>query len=117
MLVKSVESVPVEPVNVDGAKNATVRWLITEADGAPNFAMRLFEVGPGGHTPHHAHPYEHEVFVLEGGGVVVGPEGERPFQAGQVVFVPANEKHQFRNTSSGPCKFLCLIPSANCCVR
>jgi mannose-6-phosphate isomerase-like protein (cupin superfamily) len=26
------------------------------------------------------------------------------------VFVPPNEVHQFRNTGSGPLKFLCLIP-------
>jgi mannose-6-phosphate isomerase-like protein (cupin superfamily) len=26
------------------------------------------------------------------------------------VFVPPNQLHQFRNTGSGPMKFLCLIP-------
>jgi len=117
MFIKTVQDVPSETVTADGAKGATVRWLITEADGAPNFAMRLFELGPGGHTPHHSHPYEHEAFVLEGDGVLVGPDGERPFRAGQVIFVPANEKHQFRNTGGGTCRFLCLIPSANCCLR
>jgi quercetin dioxygenase-like cupin family protein len=117
MIIKSVQAVPNEPVNMDGAKEASVRWLPTEVDGAPNFAMRLFGLGPGGHTHHHSHPYEHEVFVLEGGGVVVGPDGERPFKAAEVIFVPANEKHQFRNTGTGFCRFLCLIPAANCCLR
>ncbi len=111
MIVKSVQDVPDEPVQTEGAKDTRVRWLITEKDGAPNFAMRLFEVGPGGHTPHHTHPFEHEVYVVEGTGMVVGAEGERPFKAGDVVFVPPDEVHQFRNTSSGVCKFLCLIPS------
>jgi quercetin dioxygenase-like cupin family protein len=117
MIIKSVQNVPSEPVNMDGAKNASVRWLITETDGAANFAMRLFELEPNGHTPHHSHSYEHEVYVLEGAGVVIAPDGERPFRAGEVVFVPPNEKHQFRNTSAGTCRFLCLIPSVNCCVR
>ncbi len=111
MILKSVQSVPNEPVDMEGAKGAHVRWLIAEKDGAPNFAMRLFEVAAGGHTPHHAHPFEHEVYVLEGSGVAVGPEGERPFQANDVIFVPPDEMHQFRNTSDGVCKFLCLIPS------
>ena len=32
--------------------------------------MRQFELAPGGHTPRHTHAHEHEVFVLEGAGVV-----------------------------------------------
>jgi len=31
-------------------------------------------------------------------------------KAGDVVFVPANELHQFRNTGRGVLAFLCLIP-------
>lgn len=117
MILKSVESVPNEPVEMEGAKGAHVRWLISEKDGAPNFAMRLFEVAPGGHTPHHAHGFEHEVFVVEGTGVVVSAEGDRPFRAGDVIFMPPDEPHQFRNTSTGVCKFLCMIPSQESCVR
>ncbi len=117
MIIKTVEDVPNEAVKMDGAKDASVRWLITETDGAPNFAMRLFELGPGGHTPHHRHPYEHEVYVLQGDGVAVGPDGERPLGAGQIAYVPPNEPHQFRNSSAGTFRFLCLIPAATCCVR
>jgi len=117
MILKSVESVPNEPVDMEGVKDARVRWLITEKDGAPTFAMRLYEVDPGGHTPHHAHGFEHEVFVVEGTGRVVGADGERPFKAGDVIFVPPDEMHQFRNTSDGVCKFLCMIPSQQSCVR
>ncbi|MEM3553827.1 MAG: cupin, partial [Candidatus Bathyarchaeia archaeon] len=56
----------------EGASKLKVRWLITREIGAPNFAMRLFEMEPGGHSPLHTHPWEHEVFILEGEGVVVG---------------------------------------------
>lgn len=36
-----------EPKKADeGASKLKVRWLITEEMGAPNFAMRLFEVEP-----------------------------------------------------------------------
>ncbi len=93
-----------------GAKNVKVRWLITEEKGAPNFAMRLFEVGKGGCSPFHAHDWEHEVFILEGEGTVESEKGPRKFKQGDVVFVPPNEKHQFKNDGKGVLKFLCIVP-------
>jgi quercetin dioxygenase-like cupin family protein len=86
--------------------------LIGEADCAPNFAMRQFEVAPGGHTPRHSHPYEHEVFVLEGRGVVLEGNVPHPLRGGDVVYVRPDELHQFRNTGDLPLKFLCLVPNA-----
>jgi len=94
----------------EGSSKLTVRWLITKDIGAPNFAMRLFEMKPGGHSPLHSHDWEHEVFILEGEGAVVGKEGEKQFKPDDVVFVPPNEKHQFKNTGKKPVKFICLVP-------
>ena len=75
--------------------------------------MRQFEVAPGGHTPRHSHPYEHEVFVLEGDGMVLEGEAEHPLTAGDVIFVQPNEVHQFCNTGSRPLKFLCMVPNSS----
>jgi quercetin dioxygenase-like cupin family protein len=94
----------------EGASKVNVRWLITREMGAPNFAMRLFEVEPGGHSPLHNHPWEHEVFILEGEGLVVGGKEEKKFKAGDAVLVPPNEQHQFKNNSKKKLKFLCLVP-------
>jgi quercetin dioxygenase-like cupin family protein len=94
----------------EGASKLKVRWLITKEIGAPTFAMRLFEMEPNGYSPLHTHPWEHEVFILEGNGVVVSEQGEKPFKPGDAVFIPPNEKHQFKNTSKKQAKFLCLIP-------
>jgi quercetin dioxygenase-like cupin family protein len=93
-----------------GSKNLTVRWLITKETGAKNFAMRLFEMAAGGNSPLHTHDWEHEVFILEGEGVVVGGQEERKFKAGDAIFIPANELHQLRSSGEKPVKFLCLIP-------
>jgi quercetin dioxygenase-like cupin family protein len=79
--------------------------------GAENFALRLFEMEAGGHSPYHNHPWEHEVFILEGEGLLVGEDRERPFGAGDVIFLPQNEKHQFKNTSEKTVKFLCIVPT------
>jgi quercetin dioxygenase-like cupin family protein len=72
--------------------------------------MRQFEIEPSGYTPRHSHAHEHEVFVMEGSGVVLEGDTEHPLAVGTVVYVPPNQEHQFRNTGTGPLKFLCLIP-------
>jgi quercetin dioxygenase-like cupin family protein len=109
--------IPAAPVTSEGAAKATIRELITADTGAPTFAMRLFEVEPGGHTPLHAHDWEHEVFILAGSGEVRGPEGAHPFAAGDAVFVPPGETHQFANTGPARLRFLCLIPVQQACCR
>ena len=102
----------IEAKDAEGTSSKVrVRWLITQEMGAPNFAMRLFEVESEGYTPFHIHDWEHEVFILEGSGVVVGGDEERLFRAGDVILIPPNEKHQFMNNGKGLVKILCLIPN------
>ena len=67
-------------------------------------------VGPGGHTPLHKHPQEHEVFVLEGEGTFVFEGQQHPFGAEYVVFVPPNKEHRFMNTGDSVLRMLCIIP-------
>ncbi|HLU65083.1 MAG TPA: cupin domain-containing protein [Kofleriaceae bacterium] len=112
MLVKNHTTVPLTEVTIGGAVGCRVRWLI-EHGNAPTFAMREFEIAPGGRAPKHYHQYEHEVFILSGQGVVIDGENkiERPIVAGDVVFIGPNEKHGFRNTGSEPLRFLCMIPN------
>lgn len=95
----------------DEAPGVSVRVLIDEeADGAPVYVLRMFEVAPGGNTPDHSHPFEHENFVLSGRGSVM-VEGEwHGLSAGHVVFVPAGVRHQYRNDGAEPFVFLCGVP-------
>ncbi len=113
MKIVSHERVPAAPVTMEGATGCTVRWLIGKTDAAPNFAMRQFEVAPGGHTPKHFHPYEHEVFILAGEGVVFEGDVEHRLTTGDVIYVSPNDVHQFRNTGTTPLKFLCLVPNSS----
>jgi len=110
MKVVHYESVASSPVDTEGAVGCQIRCLVGPDDGAPSFSMRQVEVAAGGYTPHHAHGHEHEVFVLEGTGEVLQGSTPRAVKAGTVVFVPPRQEHQFRNTGTGPLKFLCLIP-------
>jgi len=93
------------------AEGVAGRVVVGKKDGAENFCMRVFEIAPGGHSPKHAHNWEHEMFFHAGEGEVFGKDGWRPVRAGCAVFMPANEEHQVRNTGTGPLIFICLIPS------
>jgi quercetin dioxygenase-like cupin family protein len=48
---------------------------------------------------------------LEGEGTVFSGGEEHKFRAGSVIFIPPNEKHQFKNTGEKIVKFLCLVPN------
>ena len=110
MKVKVAESVEAQAVAVEGAKDVRIRWLVHGPDGARNFYLRQFEIAPGGHTPRHQHDWEHEVYVLSGGGSAVSAQGEKPVGPGAALFVEPNEVHQFRAGPQGM-KMLCIIPS------
>jgi quercetin dioxygenase-like cupin family protein len=90
-----------------------IRWLVTRATGAENFAMRFFEVEPGAEASPHSHDWEHEVFILEGNGVMTGGDDDFELGPGSVVFIPGNEPHMLRNTGNKTMKYLCLIPTVS----
>jgi quercetin dioxygenase-like cupin family protein len=112
MKIANIQDVESKPVEMEGARGCSVRWMLGRQDGAPNFTLRHFEVEPGGYTPRHFHPYEHEVYVLEGNGVVYENDHSHPLRAGDVVLVKPDEIHQFRNTGDTTMKFICLIPNS-----
>jgi len=112
MLKAHWQSVQAQPVETPGARGTKVRWLIDRDSGAPNFYMRLFEVAGGGQTPYHDHQHEHEAFIVEGQGYVRSEHDRHRFSAGEFIYVPPNEKHQFVNDTDQPCRFLCLVPTS-----
>ena len=110
MKLKHYSDILLEEVTMEGAKKAKIRWLISGKDKAPNFAMRMFELEPGGFTPYHSHSWEHENFIVEGVGALVTEEGELAFKPGDVIFVDPFMKHNYKNTGDTTLKFLCLVP-------
>ena len=85
--------------------------VIGKDDGANNFCMRVFEIAAGGHTPKHAHDWEHEMFFHAGAGEVYCRGRWNPVQAGSVAFIPGNEEHQVRNSGSEVLIMVCLVPA------
>jgi len=92
--------------------HAKKRVLIGPAQGARNFVMRLFTLEEGGCSPYHTHDWEHEVFILSGKGTVNSTSENTPVSAGDFVYVPPNEEHQFLNAGPDPFEFLCLVPAS-----
>jgi len=109
--VSHINRVTPEKVDMEGVKDTFIQWLITKDDGAPNFAMRRFVVKPGGYSPLHTHPYEHEVYVLSGKGQVQIGDEVHDIEQGSFAFVPPDIIHQFRNTGDDDLVFLCIIPN------
>ena len=56
MIKKNYLDVSEEEVTVADSKGATIRWLITDKDGAPRYTMRRFDVKPGGKIGLHVIP-------------------------------------------------------------
>lgn len=110
MIVKKYDEVEKENVTMEGAKNTSIRWLVGQDTGAPNFFLRQLEIEPGGHSPFHNHPEEHEIYVLEGKGKLNAKGESLPLEKGSFALVMPNEDHQFENTGDTALKFLCVIP-------
>ena len=110
MKIDKTRNVPAGPVKEKEAVGVKMRVLMSEKDGAPNFIMRIFEIEPGGNTLYHTHPWEHEVYVLEGRGSVRQKGKDHPIEQGSFALVAPDEEHQFVNAGDGPLKFICCIP-------
>ncbi len=109
MLSRDYRDVPKEPVGED----KSIRWVIGKPEGAPNFAMRVIEFQPGAVFETHQHPYEHEIFVLEGEGIAETPDGKEVMRPGVALYVPPSQPHGYRNTGEGPLRFICVIPHSD----
>jgi len=111
-ILQSFRDVAGEPVTMAGAEGATRRLLLGPADGAPNFALRVFSLAPGGFTPDHQHPFEHENLILEGRGLLRTADRDVPLAPGMVILILPGEQHQFRAAAEEGLSFVCLVPNA-----
>jgi quercetin dioxygenase-like cupin family protein len=113
MKIISLAKVGSAPVGMEGACAAFKQLPIGRADGSPHFSFRVFTLKPGGHTPYHAHPFEHLNYFIEGQGVLVSPSGdEKPVEPGDFALVLPGEKHQYKNTSADrDLVMICAVPA------
>ncbi|MFC1558195.1 cupin domain-containing protein [candidate division KSB1 bacterium] len=110
MKINRGDDVVEKAVDMEGAENVTMKILIGPDEGSDNIIMRYFKVLPNGHTPRHTHIQEHIVSIQKGKGIVLDNAGnENDVSAGDSVYVPSNEEHQFKNPHDEPFEFICNI--------
>jgi quercetin dioxygenase-like cupin family protein len=108
MYRRKTENIPDETV---AKATETYRRILVSADEAPNFALRRFEIKPGGEIPMHKNTVEHEQYVLSGrADVIIGAE-HFVAEPGDALFIPADVEHCYRTVGEESYVFLCIVPN------
>jgi len=68
------------------------------------------QAGGNPRGPHRHNGFEECIYVLRGTGVSHSESGEIPIKLGDIVLIPANEKHMTVNTGTEPLVLLCFFP-------
>jgi len=110
-LLKRADSI--ERHTVEAGDGLSKRVLVGPDDGAPNLAIRRFELEPGASVPKHTNEVEHEQYVLDGEYVVGIDDEEHTVGAGDSLFIPAGTVHWYRNDGDGTGAFLCAVPNGD----
>lgn len=108
MTVKKIDSVSGE--TVQSGIGVTKKILISTEE-APNFSMRCFVIQPGGSMPKHTNQVEHEQLVLSESAKIGIGEEVFEIKKDDIVFIPAEVPHWYRNIVDESFKFLCLVPN------
>jgi quercetin dioxygenase-like cupin family protein len=99
-------------------KNVWIRWLSQAGpDGAPEYGLRFFTIGPEGEIPIHNHQYYQTMYILSGRLSVTSYDlktdqkvEEKIMGPDDFVFIPSMEPHSMRNISDREkVTFLCCI--------
>ena len=110
MIISHLDQVKSAEVAYKEAVNVTVKVPISPKEGWKGHVMRVFEIGEGGYTPRHEHPWPHINYILSGKGVLHLEGKDYPVEAGSFAYVPAGGKHQFTNRGEEAFQFICIVP-------
>jgi len=108
MSVKHINQIEATPIN-EG--QGVSRKMLISLEEAPNFAMRCFTIDVGGFMPNHTNLVEHEQLVIQGKAQIAIGNEEFEVGIGNVVFIPANMPHWYKNIGDEPFSFICLVPN------
>jgi quercetin dioxygenase-like cupin family protein len=90
----------------------TYTILVSSDDTAGRYSLIDMYVPPGGGPPPHRHDFEESFTVLEGEIEATFRGQKVTVRTGQVIQIPANAPHQFRNNSAQPARLLCICSPA-----
>ena len=116
VLKTKIETYPYKGIPL-AVKDVWIQWLSKAGpEGAPEYGLRFFTVGPGGEIPLHNHLYHQTTYVLTGRLTVFSYDendavtNETTMGPHDFVYIPSMETHSMKNTSATEeCTFLCCI--------
>lgn len=78
-----------------------VFFVSKELTGIEDMLAGIMRYKKGASSPYHYHENcEHFYFMIDGTATVETPEGVRSVKGGDMVFIPAEDKHRLRATES-----------------
>ena len=87
-----------------------LKWLLTLEATGNNYCLLDTHIPPGVGVPPHQHPYQESFYVLEGDPeFALEVNGKLKWQSavpGQLVNIPPDAMHGFRNTGTGNVRVL-----------
>jgi quercetin dioxygenase-like cupin family protein len=95
-----------------GLVGDTYTILVGGSDTNGRYTLIDMHVPPGGGPPPHRHDFEEMFTVLDGEVEVTFRDESIIARAGEMINVPANAPHGFRNAGKGPSRLLCLCAPA-----
>ena len=112
-----IESYPYKRKSLE-VKDVWIRWLSQVGpEGAAEYGLRFFTIGPGGYIPIHNHLYYQTMYILSGHLSVTSYDSksdkikeEKVMGPNDLVFIPTMEPHSMKNLSdTESATFLCCI--------
>ncbi len=107
----NIDEIRESGINRSYKPGVSIRYLIVEEWGAPNFEMRYFELEKGRASALESHPSEHEVFVVRGRGLLHLNGKKHPLRPHDAVLIEPMEEHQLIQEGEEPFGFICLVPN------
>ena len=78
-----------------------VFFVSKELAGTDDMLAGIMRYRKGASSPYHFHENcEHFYFMIDGTATVETPEGVKNVKSGDMIFIPAEEKHRLRATES-----------------
>jgi len=112
-IIKNFRSLKPSPIKRDVELFKDVKYyplLTSREDDAPNFSLRIFSIGPDGHTINHKHSYEHEIYILEGDGFVYIDDAKINIKKDDCFIIYPYERHQLIAGKNG-INIICIVPN------
>jgi len=99
--MKIVKAWEVTGVKIPPPYSRTIKVLLApDQFGVEELTFSFALIDPGGQTDYHAHDRPELIYVVSGQGISICEDEAIEVQEDVVLWVPAGERHQMKNTSA-----------------